>query len=219
MPDAYADLTTLKSSGVLNIPGTGFDIRLRGLMETASRLIDRYCNRHFYVLVVTKKLDGDGGTELMVPDLISITSLKTDDDKDRTFETTWVATDYLLYPPNASPHQRMGRPYIRILVDTEAGSQDVFTKGMQTVQIEGKWGYREVTEDSGTDINKIGGYTATDTSLVIDDGSKPAVAQTIAIGFRTTLHHQHSHQHPHRHPRGQRDHRRQHRGQRRHQHI
>ena len=182
MPNAYADLTTFKSRGVLNITSTGFDTRLRELLEAVSRLIDRYCNRHFYVLVATNKLDGDGGTELIVQDLISVITLQTDDDKDRTFETTWAATDYLLYPSNAAPSKEWGSPYTRILVDTEAGSEDVFTKGMQTVQIVGKWGYREVTEDSGTDVNNASGYTATDTSLVVDDGSKFGIAQTILIG-------------------------------------
>ena len=69
-----------------------------------------------------------------------------------------------------------------MLVDLEAGNEDVFTAGRQTVQIEGKWGFREVTEDSGTDINKVGGYTATDVTLTVDDGSKFAVGQTILIG-------------------------------------
>ena len=182
MPNAYADLATLKSSGVLNITGTGFDIRLRELLETGSRLIDRYCNRHFYVLVATRKFDGDGGTKLPVPDLISVTSLKTDDNKDRTFETTWAATDYLLYPPNADPTKEWAGPYSRVVVDTEAGSEDVFTQGLQTVQIDGKWGYREVTGDSGTDINNGASYSATATALVVDDGSKLAVGHTLLIG-------------------------------------
>ncbi len=181
MNNAYADLTTLKSSGVLNISGTGYDTRLRELLETVSRLIDRYCNRHFYVLSTARKFDGDGGTELLVQDLIAVTSLKTDDNKDRTYETTWAATDYLLYPSNAEPTKVWGRPYTRILVDTEAGNEDVFTAGMQTVEISGKWGYREVTEDSGADINEGGTFSATDTVLTVTDGSKFAVGQTILI--------------------------------------
>ena len=129
MTNAYADLTTLKSAGVLNITGTGYDTRLRELLETVSRLIDRYCNRHYYVLVTTRKFDGDGGTDLVVQDMISVTSLKTDDNKDRTFETTWAATDYLLYPANAEPTKVWGGPYTRVLVDLEAGNEDVFTQG------------------------------------------------------------------------------------------
>ena len=181
MTNAYAGLTTLKSAGVLNITGTSYDTRMRELLEVTSRLIDLYCNRHFYVLAATRKFDGDGGTELAVQDLISVTSLKTDDNKDRTFETTWAATDYLLYPPNASPTKSWGRPYIRVLVDTEAGNEDVFTAGMQTVEIDGKWGYREVTVDSGADINEGAQYSATDTTLTATDGSKFAVGQTILI--------------------------------------
>ena len=182
MTNAYADLTTLKSAGVLNITGTSYDTRLRDLLETVSRLIDQYCNRHFYVLVATRSFDGDGGTQLSVQDLISVTSLKTDDNKDRTFETTWATTDYLLYPSNAQPTSEWGRAYTRVLVDTEAGKEDVFTAGMRTVQIEGKWGFLEVTEGSGADINEGSGYSATDTTLAVTDGSKFAVGQTILIG-------------------------------------
>ena len=181
MTNAYHELTTLKSAGALNITGTSYDTRLRDLLEAVSRSIDHYCNRHFYVLLTTRVFDGDGGTELNAPDLISVTSLKTDDNKDRTFETTWAATDYLLYPSNAEPTKVWGRPYTRVIVDREAGNEDVFTAGMQTVEITGKWGYREVTDDSGADINEAGGFSATDTTLTVTDGSKLAVGQTILI--------------------------------------
>ena len=181
MTNAYADLTTLKSAGVLNVTGTSYDTRLRELLETVSRLIDAYCNRHFYVLLTTAKFDGDGGTRLVVQDLISVTSLKTDDNKDRTFETTWAPTDYLLYPSNAEPTKPWGRPYTRVQIDLDAGSEDVFTAGFQTVEISGKWGFREVTEDSGADIAEGVQYSATDTTLTVDDGSKFSMAQTILI--------------------------------------
>ena len=182
MTNAYADMTTLKSAGVLNISGASYDTRLRELLETVSRFIDRYCNRHFFVLLETRKFDGNGGDKLNVPDLISITTLKTDDNRDRTFETTWATTDYLLYPTNAGPTEVWGRPYTRVLVDVEAGSKSQFPNGMQAVEINGNWGFREITEDSGTDINKVGGYTATDIALTVDDGTKFAVGETIQIG-------------------------------------
>ena len=181
MTNAYADLTTLKSTGALNIAGTGYDTRLRELLEAASRLIDRYCNRHFWVLNTTRKFDGNGTDSLLVPDLLSVTSLKTDDNKDRAFETTWAATDYLLYPPNAEPTKPWGRPYSRLLVDIEAGNEDAFTTGRQTVQIDGKWGFRDLTEDSGADINEGAQYSATDTTLTVTDGSKFAVGETLLI--------------------------------------
>ena len=181
MTNAYADLTTLKSTGVLNISGTGYDTRLRELLEAVSRLIDRYCNRHFWVLNTTRRFDGDGTDSLLVPDLLSVTSLRTDDDKDRTFETAWAAADYLLYPPNAEPAMPWGRPYGRVLVDSEAGNKDVFTRGHQTVQIQGKWGFRDFTADSGAVINQGARFPAFDTTLTVTDGSKLAVGETVLI--------------------------------------
>lgn len=181
MTNAYAGLTTLKSSGVLNITGTAFDGRLLSLLEDVSRWIDGYCNRHFYVLTTTRRFDGDGGWALNVPDLINLTTLKTDEDKDRTYELTWASSDYLLYPLNAEPQQPWGRPYTRVLVDVEGGSRRVFPAGGPTVQIAAKWGFREVTEDSGANINEGGSFTAADTTLTVTDGGKFSVGDTISI--------------------------------------
>ena len=182
MTNAYTDLNTLKSAGVLNISGTGYDTRLRELLEAVSRLIDRYCNRHFWVLDATRKFDGDGTGSLLVPDLLSVTSLKTDDDKDRTFETTWDPVDYLLYPSNAEPTEPWGRPYVRVLVDSEAGSKDVFTSGRQTVQIEGRWGFRDLTSDSGAGIGRGAPVAPSGTTLTVTDGSRLSAGKTVLIG-------------------------------------
>ena len=67
MTNAYADLTTLKSSGVLNINGTAFDTRLLAVLQDVSRWVDSYCDRHFYVLTATRQFDGDGTRVLHVP--------------------------------------------------------------------------------------------------------------------------------------------------------
>ena len=90
MANSYVSLDVFKSSGVLNITGTGDDSRLLALLKNVSRVVDRYCNRQFYLLSATRKFDGLGGHELLVPDLVAVdtSGLKTDDNKDRTFETT-----------------------------------------------------------------------------------------------------------------------------------
>ncbi len=180
MTNVYADLTTMKSAGVLNITGSSFDARLLALLEDVSRWIDSYCNRHFYVLETTRVFDG-GGQELQVPDLVSVTTLKTDEDRDRTYELTWPVGDYLLYPLNAEAQQPWGRPYSRVLVDTEAGKKAAFPAGKSTVEIAGKWGFREVLEASGANINEIAGYGSSDTILTSTDGSKFAAGQTVQI--------------------------------------
>ena len=129
MTNAYADLTTLKSAGVLNISGAAYDSRLLDLLEAVSRLIDHYCNRRFHVVEESRFFDGDGGKELGVPDLISVTSLKTDDNRDRTFETSWAATDYLLYPPNARPGKPWGPPLHQGPGGPGRGQQDSLPRG------------------------------------------------------------------------------------------
>lgn len=146
MNNAYVSLDTLKSGGLLNITGTGDDSRLRSLIEASSRVVDRYCNRHFYVYNGTLHFDGTGGDGLLVPDLISIDSggLKTDGNNDRAFETAWAATDYLLMPSNAAPASvgnSYSRPYTRLFVDSDAGTKTQFPAGVETVQIAGLWGW------------------------------------------------------------------------------
>ena len=180
MTNAYASVAALKGSAVLNITGTGYDSQLLALLEGVSRWIDAHCNRHFYALTASQRFDGDGGTALAVPDLISITTLKTDDDLDRTFEQTWTTSDYLLYPLDAKPQDPAGRPFYRVLVD-KSGSRRAFPPGQATVEITGKWGYREVLADSLADISEGGVFSAADTTLTVTDGAKFALGHSILI--------------------------------------
>ena len=50
MMNSYVSLDVFKDEGVLNIAGDGGDARLLSLLESVSRMVDRYCNRHFYLL-------------------------------------------------------------------------------------------------------------------------------------------------------------------------
>ena len=122
-----------------------------------------------------------GGLELQVPDLISVTTLKTDENSDRIFELTWGSSDYLLYPLNAEPLQPWGRPYARVIVDTQSGTKAAFPGGKSTIEILGKWGFREVFEDSGADISEGGAFSSSDTTLTVTDGTKFSAGQTSAV--------------------------------------
>ena len=184
MTNAYVSLDTLKSSGVLNITGAGDDTRLRSLVEAVSRIADRYCNRHFYSLSATRKFDGDGTLALLVPDLISVdaSGLKTDDDKDRIFETTWATTDYLLIPANADPATSgnpESRPYTRVEVDVDAGSKSAFPKGRQTVQIAGRWGWWTHLKRATETANAVA--DATTTSVIVSSRTDVEAGHTLLI--------------------------------------
>lgn len=165
--NSYVSVDLLKSSSVLNVTGSSDDTRLRLLAESQSRLIDRLTNRHFYALLATRTFDGLGTTSLFIPDLASITSLKTDDDITRTFETTWASTDYLLRPNNADPATRENgnsRPYTEVMVDSN-GTKNAFTAGEQTVQVVGDWGFWKHTYNASETADAISSTTATTFSV------------------------------------------------------
>ncbi len=184
MTNAYASVDLLKSSGVLNITGTANDTRLRLVVEGVSRQIDAYCNRHFFELSATRKFDTDGGQELLVPDLVSIdaSGLKTDDDKDRTFETTWAATDYLEEPPNADPAggHDLSRPLTRITVDVDAGTKSAWPEGRLTVQIAGNWGFWRRLLTATETLNEA--LDATETGVDVSSRTDVEAGYTVLVG-------------------------------------
>jgi hypothetical protein len=110
------------------------------IIEAVSRNIDRHCGRFFYTTATgtVKYYQADDGAYVCVDDLVSIdtSGLTTDEDGDRTYETTWAATDYDLTPYNAAA---VGDPYTE-LCTTPAGrySFPTIAKG---VKITGSWGW------------------------------------------------------------------------------
>ena len=183
----YGDLTKLKDDSLLKDPasGTGDDDELFQLLLSISEWVESYCNRHFYPRQQTLEFDGDGSTRLLIPDLIAIDSIKEDTTDDKTFDTSWAASDYWLEPYNAEPTEHWGRPYTLIRV-RQNGDQDAFTKGEQHFQIAGRWGYREYKEDSGTDLNDAS-TTTTKTTIAVDDGTQFQIGMTILIGSEQML--------------------------------
>ena len=144
MANAYVSLDVFKGSGVLNIVGSGEDGRLLSLLEHSSRVVDRHCNRHFHELSAARKFDGPDGPTLLVPDLIAVEpgGLRTDEDGDGEYETTWAPSEYLLLPSNADPANAsnpQSRPYNRVV--PYAGDRTSWPCGRQRVSISGLWGW------------------------------------------------------------------------------
>jgi hypothetical protein len=78
------------------------DAEIFGACRAVSRWIDGHCDRAFVRRTVTLTLEPANRYCLAVPDLVSVTTLKTDDDGDGVFETTWSASDFQLLPTNAA---------------------------------------------------------------------------------------------------------------------
>lgn len=180
MPDryAYADLTELKSAGWLDLTGTTLDIYLLALLETASGLLDRKSNRQFQPKTETRYFNGENGAQaLWLPDLLSVTTLRTDEDGDATYERTWAATDYILWP-------YVGFPKLKVEADQRNPSGKFsFPRGQRAIELNGLWGYGNGDsatpyEDSGTTVTAS---NATTTSVTAADGAKLAIGQTILV--------------------------------------
>lgn len=167
MANAYADLATLKSPSLLNVSVDDYDDRLLGLLESASRWIDGYCDRHFAPrhgrLIFDGSSDGSGGDSLAVPDLIEVSSISVGLGSGRRSE--WSADDWTLYPLNAEPDEPWGRPYTRIRV--AAGSTRRFVGGPGAVIVDGVWGYNRRLVDSGWLVADMAPVGSGDTSIAV----------------------------------------------------
>lgn len=181
MTNAYCDLEILKAEGALNISGALYDQRLLGLLEQASRWIDGYCNRAFYVLAATREFDGGGSPQLLLPDLIGVTALQTRQSPNAAPQT-WPPDRYQLYPANAAPEQPWGRPYTWVGVHPAALPWLRFPQGPGSVRISGRWGFRSVKTDSGTTLESESPLTPAATQLTAATAGKLSPGQTLEIG-------------------------------------
>jgi len=121
----------------LGIVDAASDTELDLVIESVSRMIDDYAGRFFYSAgTVTSYYVADDYLTLPVDDLVSVSSLATDDDADGTYETTWSATDFSLTPYNAA---QTGRPYT-LIEATTYGSRTfpvAVTKGVRVTGVRG----------------------------------------------------------------------------------
>lgn len=132
----YGNLETLKTQPT--ITGLGDDTLLLAFLETASRMVDDYTQRRFFVELLTRYFTPEYGDRLRLDaGLLSVTSIKSDEDGDRTYEVTWAATDYDLHPLNAVRNQR---PYTSILTAPN-GARTFPANLVRSLEIVGTWGF------------------------------------------------------------------------------
>lgn len=134
--NGYADLATVKAR--LDITDTDDDTALEDLIEAASRMVDGWTGRRFYTATETHTITAEyPDIVYLSTDLISITSLTTDDTGDRTYGTTWSADDYDLDPVD-------GPPYTELAITPNGAN--TFPTHRRGVRIAGSWGYGTTPE-------------------------------------------------------------------------
>lgn len=94
-------VTPEELKGRLGISDTVDDFEVRAAVESVSRGIEKVCGeRQFFRDTQTRLYAADDFYTCPIDDLVSVTTLKTDDDGDGVFETTWATSDYELLPVN-----------------------------------------------------------------------------------------------------------------------
>lgn len=105
--NGYTDVSTFKARYIEGTPkaDANRDAQIEKVIQGVSRLIDRYCHRVFYESAIdeARYFTADEPHIVFTDDIQSVTSIKTDDDADGTYENTWTTSDYRLMPANATP--------------------------------------------------------------------------------------------------------------------
>lgn len=145
MATNYITLANLKAT--LNITGTAQDTDLTNAVNAASRAVDRICRRRFWedASDVTRYYSPDRLNLLEIDDLVSLTTLSSDDDGTYTYANSWTQnTDFLLEPLNA-PTEDPAEPWTQIRV--HPSGQFLFnTFYPRSVKLVGKFGWAAIPD-------------------------------------------------------------------------
>lgn len=174
--NVYATLDDLKA--LLKVTTAEDNEQLLRLLTAASRQIEKpkLTGRYFYCFEGTKYFDG-GGSNLWLPeDILSITTLKCDEDGDGIYEVSMETTDYNLYP-------LLTYPKTRLKINSN-GNYSSFASGIDKgIEIIGVFGYADSATpyEEKTAINEATGIIASQTSFTVDEGKEIKIGQTIRI--------------------------------------
>ena len=138
---SYASLSEFKAA--VGITDATDDGALQSVLDATDTLIDLYCDRKtgFGTATETRYYTAEDYEYVLTDDLVSVTTLQTDDDANGTYETTWTSgTDYVLAPRNAALD---GFPYTEI--DTSVTWPRNFPKDVYLgVKVVGVFGFPSV---------------------------------------------------------------------------
>jgi hypothetical protein len=147
----YTSVEELKSR--LNITDTVSDFELELAVQAAARAVESYTGRFFYQIAETRTYMPYDIWDLPVDDLVSVTSMATDQDGDGVFEQPWTqGTDFQLAFGMWEFNQNVtgeARPYTQIRAINAAGGGKFFPytwpfSQLDRIQIVGVWGWPAV---------------------------------------------------------------------------
>ena len=126
--------------------GSAEDAQMEGAIEAASRIIDNFTNRRFFLdaSVSERVYYSDTPIRCTVDDFSTITGLiiKVDTGDNGTFDQTWAATEYILEPLNSTVGGVTSQPY-NVTIATIPKLFPV-TGRRPRIQVTAKWGWAAI---------------------------------------------------------------------------
>ncbi len=141
--NGYTTLQEVKDILRLGTAVSEDDALLERCVESASRHIERYCERTFTAGSATRIYTPNDSYICEIDDLITLASIKTSTDADGSFDTTWTTSDYQLEPLNGIAGG-VYTPYTRIRAVGDYLFPTVNfpdSQGEATVQVIGLFGW------------------------------------------------------------------------------
>lgn len=128
----YATLQAVKSA--LNVTSTARDSLYLEHLAAASRKIDLYCGRVFYLTSEARYFNAPCGELAYVDDFCSLSALAMDSELDGTFDgETWTeGDDWVAYPYNTFP---------KFAVELHVSGDYAFRSQRRYIKATGLWGY------------------------------------------------------------------------------
>ncbi len=155
--NGYATLTEIKNFLSIPISDTADDSLLEGLVESASRSIDRIANRRFYLdtSATARQYRAYSDVFVYTDDIGTTSSLSVSIDEagNGTYSTLLTLnTDYILDPLTAAAK---GRPFTQLTMVSSSTSFPIFPglfgNGLRPgVQVTARWGWPSVPDDINT---------------------------------------------------------------------
>jgi hypothetical protein len=142
------------------------------LLDATCRAVDEYLRRHVFAETNTIVLSGKGKSAIRIPDLLTVTSIKLDENGDRTFEVTLGTTSYYLKRYGHEDEDAL--PSTLLLLDGVNGTRSAFPAYPYSIEIVGRWGYVNDVER----LPNTGTLTdAADTSLALNTGEGSGISR------------------------------------------
>lgn len=144
-PTFYLTADELKST--LSLSTSTADVDISAAIIAASRAIDGICRRRFYPDADANQVryyTPDQSRWVETDDIVTLTSLKTDDDGTFAFANTWTLnTDFIVEPLNAAAD---GDPYTAVRA-LPSGAFVFYPSLARSVKVTGKFGWAVVPDE------------------------------------------------------------------------